>query len=69
MKQGNEHTADVLNPETTAMVCATDTLALGVSKYLRQHNPFDPQLPVVTRCITLLLFSIIVNSITERKRL
>ncbi|NTZ50464.1 trehalose operon repressor TreR [Citrobacter gillenii] len=38
MKQGYEHAADVITPETTALVCATDTLALGVSKYLQEQR-------------------------------
>lgn len=29
MKQGYEQVASVLTPQTTALVCATDTLALG----------------------------------------
>lgn len=47
MKQGYEHAADVLNAETTALVCATDTLALGASKYLQQHQRDDIQLASV----------------------
>lgn len=41
MKQGYEHVAKVLNEETTALLCATDTLAIGASKYLQQH-PHSP---------------------------
>ncbi|MBU5567830.1 hypothetical protein KQJ25_37445, partial [Escherichia sp. S69_ASV_4] len=33
MKQGYENVAKVITPETTALLCATDTLALGASKY------------------------------------
>lgn len=47
MKQGYEHAADVINAETTALVCATDTLALGASKYLQQHQRDDIQLASV----------------------
>ncbi|MCS3433296.1 trehalose operon repressor TreR [Klebsiella sp. BIGb0407] len=47
MKQGYEHAAEVLNPGTTALVCATDTLALGASKYLQQHNRDNIQLASV----------------------
>lgn len=47
MKQGYEYAAKVLTPETTALVCATDTLALGASKYLHQHNRDDVQLASV----------------------
>jgi len=47
MKQGYEHAAEVLRPETTALVCATDTLALGASKYLQQHNQSHIQLASV----------------------
>ncbi|MDZ5730209.1 trehalose operon repressor TreR [Enterobacter sp. D2] len=38
MKQGYEQAASVLTPQTTALVCATDTLALGVSKYLQEQR-------------------------------
>lgn len=38
MKQGYEHTASVIMPDTTALVCATDTLALGASKYLQEQR-------------------------------
>ena len=38
MKQGYEQAANVITPETTALVCATDTLALGVSKYLQEQR-------------------------------
>ncbi len=37
MKQGYENVAKVITPETTALLCATDTLALGASKYLEQR--------------------------------
>lgn len=47
MKQGYEHTAEVLHTETTALVCATDTLALGASKYLQQYNQSHIQLASV----------------------
>lgn len=38
MKQGYESVASVLTPETRALVCATDTLALGASKYLQEQR-------------------------------
>ena len=38
MKQGYEQVASVLTPQTTALVCATDTLALGASKYLQAQR-------------------------------
>lgn len=47
MKQGYEHAADVIMPETTALVCATDTLALGVSKYLQEQRINNLQLASV----------------------
>lgn len=47
MKQGYEHAANVLTSHTTALVCATDTLALGASKYLQQHHRDDIQLASV----------------------
>ena len=47
MKQGYEHAAEVLNAETTALVCATDTLALGASKYLQQNSRDNIQLASV----------------------
>lgn len=47
MKQGFEHAAEVLTPETTALVCATDTLAIGVSKYLQQQQRSGMQLASV----------------------
>jgi len=47
MKKGYEHASDVLGPQTSALVCATDTLALGASKYLQQNNRTDIQLASV----------------------
>ncbi|EKM6428487.1 trehalose operon repressor TreR [Cronobacter sakazakii] len=47
MKQGYEHAADVLREETTALVCATDTLAIGASKYLQQRGGTPVQLASV----------------------
>ncbi|MBR9958092.1 trehalose operon repressor TreR [Cronobacter sakazakii] len=47
MKQGYEHAADVLSEETTALVCATDTLAIGASKYLQQRGGTPVQLASV----------------------
>ena len=38
MKQGYDTVASVLMAETSALVCATDTLALGASKYLQQQG-------------------------------
>ncbi len=47
MKQGYEHAPEVLNTETSALLCATDTLALGASKYLQQHSRDNIQLASV----------------------
>ena len=47
MKQGYDHVAEVLLPETTALLCATDTLALGASKYLQEHQRTSLQLASV----------------------
>lgn len=47
MKQGYEQVARVLTPDTTALVCATDTLALGASKYLQEQRITDLQLASV----------------------
>ena len=47
MKQGYEQAASVITPETTALVCATDTLALGVSKYLHEQRIENLQLASV----------------------
>lgn len=47
MKQGYEKVADVLTPQTTALVCATDTLALGASKYLQEQRLDSLQLASV----------------------
>lgn len=44
MVKGYEHFTDVLTPETTAVVCATDTLALGAGKYLQEHPEMHIQL-------------------------
>lgn len=38
MKQGYDNVASVLTPETSALLCATDTLALGASKYLQEQQ-------------------------------
>lgn len=38
MKQGYEQVASVLTAHTTALVCASDTLALGASKYLQEQG-------------------------------
>ncbi|MFB5081466.1 trehalose operon repressor TreR [Raoultella sp. C349492] len=38
MKQGYENVASVLNPDSSALLCATDTLALGASKYLQEQR-------------------------------
>ncbi|MGY5958710.1 trehalose operon repressor TreR [Kosakonia sp. BK9b] len=47
MKQGYEHVAEVLTPDTTALLCATDTLALGASKYLQEQRIDNLQLASV----------------------
>ena len=38
MRLGYEHVASVLSTHTSALVCATDTLALGASKYLQEQQ-------------------------------
>ena len=38
MKQGYENVASVLGADTSALLCATDTLALGASKYLQEQR-------------------------------
>lgn len=47
MKQGYEHAAKVMTADTTALLCATDTLALGASKYLQQQGRETIQLASV----------------------
>lgn len=47
MKQGYEHVSEVLDTRTTALVCATDTLAIGASKFLQQHHAAPIQLASV----------------------
>ncbi|WP_058912594.1 trehalose operon repressor TreR [Entomohabitans teleogrylli] len=47
MKQGYEQVAGVLTPQTSALICATDTLALGASKYLQEQQRGDVQLASV----------------------
>lgn len=47
MKQGYEHVSEVLQDNTTALVCATDTLAIGASKFLQQHYASPIQLASV----------------------
>lgn len=47
MKQGYETAASVIHDETTALVCATDTLALGASKYLQEQRSENIQLASV----------------------
>lgn len=37
-QSGFQHTPDVLQPQTSAIICASDTIALGVVKYLQQHD-------------------------------
>lgn len=56
MKQGYEHVAQVLSPNTTALLCATDSLALGASKYLQEQRIDNLQLASVgnTPLITFL---------------
>lgn len=55
MKQGYEAVADVLTPDTTALLCATDTLALGASKYLQEQRINHLQLASVG-CTPLMTF-------------
>lgn len=38
MQPGYDHVAQVLTPETTALLCASDSLALGASKYLQERR-------------------------------
>ncbi|UXY10472.1 trehalose operon repressor TreR [Kosakonia sp. ML.JS2a] len=47
MKQGYEHVAQVLTAQTSALLCATDTLALGASKYLQEQRIGNLQLASV----------------------
>ena len=47
MKQGYESVSSVIHAETTALVCATDTLALGASKYLQEQRIDSLQLASV----------------------
>ncbi|MRS15391.1 HTH-type transcriptional regulator TreR [Enterobacteriaceae bacterium RIT691] len=47
MKQGYEAAAGVILDDTTALVCATDTLALGASKYLQEQRRENLQLASV----------------------
>lgn len=47
MKQGYDTAGQVITPETTALICATDTLALGVSKYLQEQRIDNVQLASV----------------------
>ncbi len=47
MKQGFEYASKVMTPDTTALLCATDTLALGASKYFQQERMDSVQLASV----------------------
>ncbi|HFZ8994440.1 TPA: trehalose operon repressor TreR [Citrobacter freundii] len=47
MKKGYDHAPDVITPETTALVCATDTLAMGASKYFQERRLDSMQLASV----------------------
>lgn len=47
MKQGYDFARQVITPETTALICATDTLALGASKYLQEQRIDNVQLASV----------------------
>lgn len=47
MKHGYDNVAKVLTPHTTALLCATDTLALGASKYLQEQRIENLQLASV----------------------
>lgn len=47
MKHGYDNVAQVLTPHTSALVCATDTLALGASKYLQEQRIENLQLASV----------------------
>ncbi|NHB93337.1 trehalose operon repressor TreR [Photorhabdus cinerea] len=43
-QSGFQHVDKVLRKETTALICATDSLALGAYKYLQQNNREDIQI-------------------------
>lgn len=47
MKHGYDNVASVLTPDTSALLCATDTLALGASKYLQEQRIDNLQLASV----------------------
>lgn len=47
MKQGYDFAREVITPETSALICATDTLALGASKYLQEQRIDKVQLASV----------------------
>lgn len=47
MKQGYDAVSSVTHEDTTALVCATDTLALGASKYLQEQRNDQLQLASV----------------------
>lgn len=56
MKLGYQHAPEVIDDHTSALVCATDGLALGASKYLQEVQRTDIQLASVgnTPLITFL---------------
>lgn len=47
MKQGYDVAHQVITSDTTALICATDTLALGASKYLQERRIDNVQLASV----------------------
>lgn len=47
MKQGYDFARQVITPDTSALICATDTLALGVSKYFQEQRIDNVQLASV----------------------
>ncbi|MDC0723911.1 trehalose operon repressor TreR [Phytobacter diazotrophicus] len=47
MKHGYDNVGSVLTPDTSALLCATDTLALGASKYLQEQRIDNLQLASV----------------------
>ena len=44
VQSGYDLTAKLLTPATDAVVCATDTLAMGAAKYLQEQQRHDVQL-------------------------
>ncbi|EIT10775.1 periplasmic binding s and sugar binding domain of LacI family protein [Yersinia pestis PY-94] len=55
-QSGFQLAPQVITPQTSALVCASDTIAMGVSKYLQQQEreqpPFRYAVLVIHRCYT-----------------